>query len=66
MHPSLIEKPFLSVADLHLIARVVRASEAVGFSEAECDRLDELEDELDTYLSRAVSPDWPTTEVLVP
>lgn len=65
-HPSLVEKPALTVADLHLIGKLI--NEAVGdlgLTTAECQRLDDLYVDLDDYLTLAVAADWPETEALV-
>ena len=67
MHPSLVEKPALSVADLHLIGKLINeAVGELGFTAGECDRLDELYTDLDDYLTQAVDADWPDKEALVP
>lgn len=62
-HPSLIKKPVLSVADLHLIALVMDGQPS--FTEAECNRLEVIEDALADYLKIAVSPAWRELEALV-
>lgn len=66
MHPSLIEKPFLTVADLHLIGKVICGVEDDDMTTAEVDRLIFLEDTFADYLSAAVDYDWRAKEALVP
>lgn len=64
MHPSLVEKPALSVADLHLLARCAFYGPE-NFSAAELDRYDSLGDVLDDYLTAVVGEDWPDRQALV-
>lgn len=64
-HPSLIEKPVLSVADLHLIAKVFTFTDVDTLTLAEAARCGELEDILDVYLIAAVGDDWFNQEALV-
>lgn len=63
MHPSLVEKPALSVADLHLLAKALIFAE--GLSDAEADRAAQLDDLFGAYLTDAVGPDWLDMEALV-
>lgn len=63
-HPSLIAKPALSVADLHLLARFAFYT-TENFSAAELDRYDALGDVLDDYLTAVVGEDWPDRHALV-
>jgi len=65
MHPSLIEKPVFTVADLHLIAKLAIWTEDDTLTLAEGSRLDALSDVLDDYLTVAVGYDWPLLEALV-
>ena len=63
MHPSLIEKPALSVADLHVICKLLHAD--CPFTVVEGNRLWELGEVLDNYLSKVVGEDWDEMEALV-
>lgn len=64
MHPSLVEKPKLSVADLHLIGKLFFGDG--GLTPAEGARLDALGDVFDDYLLQVVGPDWGSQPALVP
>ena len=69
MHASLIEKPKLSVAELHLIAKLIGTGDediSYHFTAAELKAWDDIEGKLDDYLTVAVGADWDTTEALVP
>lgn len=64
-HASLIEKPVLTVADLHLIGKIVCGVDDGDLTVAEFNRLDVIEDTLADYLVSAVDVDWRCTEALV-
>lgn len=63
-HPSLVEKPALTVADLHLIGKFFYQDGELTL--AEHDRYDALADVFDDYLTVAVGDDWDAREALVP
>lgn len=67
-HPSLIAKPALSVAELHLIAKLMDTGEediSFHFTAAELQTWDDLTALFNAYLTTAVGPEWADQEALV-
>jgi hypothetical protein len=64
-HSSLIAKPFMSVADLHLFGKYLMGG-ATRFTQAERDRCDNLYEDLCVFLDEVVGPTWEDREALVP